>query len=78
MIPRALPKLTTDALHAGWNVDITHRYAAILACFDRGDDTVRIEWWWTKGRFTVDASSINREPTPYAQCTHLIRSPEGA
>lgn len=80
MIPRALPKLLADALHAGWDIDVcrrTHRGVwAIVAQFDRDGTEVILAWDLPTLRL-IDRS-INGSPTPYTQCTRLIRSPEGA
>ena len=65
------------------------RVAHVVAPFGRPDDGARftlyaplsgshgtvVEIEWMDGR-KVD-STINGTPTPYTQCTRLIRSPEG-
>lgn len=79
MIPRALPKLMTDAVRARWDVRVEHGYGpSVAAIFVRGDYHVRLEWWWKGGSLALSISEVNTCPTPYTQCTRLIRSPEGA
>lgn len=84
MIPRALPRLVTDALTNGWRVDLepflplgdlaaTFTYTPRLNAVPH-DTTVILAW--AGGR--IEESAINGTPTPYTQCTRLIRSPEGA
>lgn len=83
MSPRALPRLIADALTNCWEVrlasmpatDSVHaRFTLHYPLSDLHNTVVEIEWM--DGR-KVD-STINGDPTPYQQCTRLIRSPEGA
>lgn len=75
MIPRALPALWRDAIENGWSAHVVPYPTALHADFEfRGLLTVHMEW--ADGRITY--SEINGTPTPYTQCTRLIRSPEGA
>lgn len=75
MIPRALPRLVSDALANRWRVHLNPKPPFVWACFtSREADEVEFEW--EDGRCTH--SYINGTPTPYTQCTRLIRSPEGA
>ena len=76
MIPRHLPKLVTDALAQEWRVDLRPNRTYLSAYFTSRDGLTNVHIEWSEGR--VDASSIDGTPTPYAQCTRLIRSPEGA
>ena len=75
MIPRALPRLITDALTNRWRVHLSAHPPCVGAYFTSLEaDEVEIQW--EEGRCSY--SSINGTPTPYKQCTRLIRSPEGA
>ena len=77
MIPRALSRLVTDALTNGWSVHLVPypTVQEVHAEFElRGVLTVEMDW--ADGRITY--TEINGTPTPYTQCTRLIRSPEGA
>lgn len=75
MIPRALPRLVTDALLNGWSVHLAHGSVLLFGRFtSRDGDDVELEWEDGK---TIH-STINGQPTPYQQCIRLIRSPEGA
>ena len=82
MIPRALPRLVTDALTNGWAVDIepflslgdisaAFTYKTRMGAIPH-ETTVVLAW--AGGR--IEESSINGTPTPYTQCTRLIRSKE--
>lgn len=81
MIPRALPRLITDALTNGWDVHLgsmsatasVHARFTLHAPLFSGHGT-EVEIEWMDGR-KVD-STINGSPTPYTQCTRLIRSKE--
>lgn len=77
MIPRALPKLLKDALHAGWNVRVYHDKdkPLLVAEFTHWLTEVRIVWD-AEGR--THYSAINGTPTPYRQCVALLKNPEGA
>lgn len=83
MIPRALPRLVTDALTHCWEIrlasmpstDSVHARFTLHAPLS-SDHGTAVEIEWMGGR-KVD-STINGVPTPYTQCTRLIRSPEGA
>lgn len=76
MIPRALPKLFTDALSHGWTVGARHHGTSLFAAFTSPDGDL-VEFQWHDGRIVT--ASIDDEPTPYTQCTRLIRTnPEGA
>lgn len=82
MIPRALPRLITDAMTNCWVVRLAsmpatesvHAQFTLHAPLEHSHGTV-VEIEWMDGR-KVD-STINGQTTPYAQCTRLIRSPEG-
>lgn len=71
MIPRALPRLVTDALTNGWTVGTRQVGTSLFATFT-SPDMVRVEFQWHDGRILT--ASVNDEPTPYTQCTRLIRS----
>lgn len=84
MIPRALPRLVTDALTSGWRVDLepflplrdvcaTFTYTPRMGGTAHGTTVVLA---WAEGR--IEESAINGQHTPYQQCVRLIRSPEGA
>ena len=82
MIPRALPKLTADAVRNGWDVHAIHPDGSDrsfrLSCH-RGGDVVFIVWL-PEGHgvaWRLWKSSINGTPTPYTQCTRLIREVDG-
>lgn len=75
MIPRTLPRLITDALSNGWTVGARHVGTSLFATF-ASPDMVLVEFQWHDGR--IVNASIDNDPTPYQQCTRLIRSPEGA
>lgn len=71
MIPRALPRLITDALHNGWSVHLTTGRVVLFGRFtSRAGDDVEIEWEDGK---TIH-SDINGTPTPVTQCMRIIRS----
>lgn len=73
MIPRALPRLVTDALTNRWRVHLNPTPPFISACFtSREADEVEVQW--KDGRCTY--SSINGTATPYRQCVALLRSKE--
>lgn len=80
MIPKRLPNLAADGLRKGWELTVERRYYrgtyALAALFYRYEDTVVFIWYDTTRRLIT--SEINGVPTPYAQCTRLIRSNEGA
>lgn len=81
MIPRALPALLRHAVITGWDIHVENGIADMTARFTRGPDEVVLVWvcWWgSDDPARLDESSINGTPTPYTQCTRLIRSPEGA
>lgn len=83
MIPRALPRLITDALTNCWEIrlasmpatDSVHARFALHAPLSGSHGTV-VEIEWMDGRKV--ASTINGTPTPYAQCVRLIRSEDPA
>ena len=75
MIPRALPRLVTDALTNRWTVGARQVGTSLFATFT-SPGLVRVEFQWHDGRIVT--STIDNSPTPYTQCTALIRSPEGA
>ena len=83
MIPKRLPSLITDALTNCWEIrlasmpatDSVHARFTLHAPLSGSHGTV-VEIEWMDGRKV--ASTINGFTTPYAQCTRLIRSPEGA
>lgn len=78
MIPRNLARVAYDAVDHGWNITI-HRpdldNPRTDAEFRRGKSLVVLAW-------DMDGilawSTVNGTDAPYAQCTRLIRSPEGA
>lgn len=81
MIPRNLPPLAKSAIEHGWDVDIeqsTYYRSALTvrAYFYRSDAAVSMVWEKATGRLIT--SELDETRTPYAQCTRLIRSPEGA
>lgn len=83
MIPRALPRLITDAMTNCWVVRLASMPATVSAHARftlhaplSGSHGMVVEIEWMDGR-KVD-STINGQPTPYTQCTRLIRFPEGA
>lgn len=71
MIPRALPRLVTDGLTNGWTVGARHHGTSLFATFT-SPGMVRVEFQWHDGRIVT--ASIDDEPTPYTQCTRLIRT----
>lgn len=79
MIPRHLPRLITDALTNCWEIRLAsmpatysvHARFTLHAPLDHGHGTV-VELEWMDGR--IVESTINGDPTPYAQCARLIRS----
>ena len=77
MIPRNLPGLLRDGVTNGWDVSVRRGYGP---SFDvqlrRGTESVRIEWWMTLKGFSIATSTINDQPTPYAQCVRLIKTKE--
>ena len=83
MIPRALPRLITDALTNCWEIRLAsmpatesvHARFTLHAPLSSDHGTV-VEIEWMDGRKV--ASTINGIPTPYTQCAALIRSNEGA
>lgn len=77
MIPRNLPKLTTDAILGHWDVSIERHPdidSVITAKFGHG--MTLVEMVWSDGR--LDHALINGTPTPHKQCAALIRSTLGA
>lgn len=75
MIPRNLPALTAAAVRNGWDVSIERHptiYAVVTAKFGHG--MTFIEMVWSDGH--LDHAAINGTPTPYQQCSRLIRSKE--
>ena len=75
MIPRALPALFRAAVENGWTVGVRPIGTSLFGAFTSPDGDL-VEFQWHDGK-TI-ASEINGTPTPYTQCTRLIRSPEGA
>lgn len=76
MIPRALPRLVTDALTNRWTVGARHVGTSLFATFMSPDGDL-VEFQWHNGRIVT--ASINDDPTPYTQCTRLVRAnTEGA
>ena len=71
MIPRALPRLITDALTNRWTVGARQVGTSLFATFT-SPDGVLVEFQWHDGRIVT--ASINDEPTPYQQCVRLIRT----
>ena len=71
MIPRALPGLWRAGVENGWRV-VVDPYPHVLFAHFYSDAHVEIQW---AGGNTI-ASEINGQPTPYMQCTRLIRSKE--
>ncbi|PMC76379.1 hypothetical protein [Brachybacterium sp. UMB0905] len=81
MIPRALPRLVTDALRNGWSVSVDQNFKhmfAVAARFERPGEWVVITWNVEGDRPSLKWSEINGSPTPYTQCTRLIRSKEAS
>ena len=76
MIPRALPKLMTDAARNGWDVHVEHDLAGVDARFARGHTLVNLGWIVWADETRLDVAEINGSPTPYTQCTRLIRAEE--
>ena len=75
MIPRNLPALTATAVRGGWDVSVEHHpdlHAVVTAKFGHG--MTLIEMVWSDAH--LDHSTINGTPTPYTQCTRLIRCAE--
>lgn len=73
MIPRALPGLFRAAVENGWTVSVRPYPVVLFAVFESpAGDYVEIQW--ADGK-TITAE-INGTPTPYTQCTRLIRSKE--
>lgn len=78
MIPRALPRLITDALTNGWDVHLgsmpatasAHARFTLHAPLSGSHGTV-VEIEWMDGRKV--ASTINGISTPYTQCVRLIK-----
>lgn len=76
MIPRNLPRLAHNAIEKGWEMGVEHDHyyrgiKAILAYFLRGEDEVTFVWDVDDGDLVT--SDVNGTPTPYTQCTRLIR-----
>ena len=78
MIPKRLPNLCAAAVRTAWQVSITHNGTTWNATFTKhGPHRTNTVWLlWHEG--VLRESRINDHPTPYTQCTRLIRSPEGA
>ena len=74
MIPRNLPGLLRDGVTNGWDVSVRRGYGPSFDVqLQRGTESVRIEWWMTLKGFSIAESTINGNPTPYAQCVRLIK-----
>ena len=78
MIPRALPKLMTDAVRNGWDVHVEHDLAGVDARFARGHTLVNLGWIVWADETRLDVAEIDHTPTPYTQCTRLIRAEESS
>lgn len=81
MIPRNLPKLTSDAVKAGWDVSVAQHFKhmfAVAARFERPGTWVVLTWNTEGENPYLEWSEINGTPTPYRQCVALLKNPEGA
>ena len=71
MIPRALPALFRAAVENGWTVGVRPIGTSLFATFTSTHGDL-VEFQWHDGRIVT--ASINDEPTPYTQCTRLLRT----